>query len=79
LESAVARPAYSIKFPSRILGFPFRLTVKESDGKLDSELSDIRDLLKIAIDVIVQCRRAGGRFRVTEIYFDPHQDSDANG
>ncbi|MDI4667087.1 CpaF/VirB11 family protein, partial [Xanthobacter autotrophicus] len=32
-----------------------------------------RDLLKIAIDVIVQCKRIGGRFRVTEVYFDPHR------
>ncbi|OYY80027.1 MAG: P-type DNA transfer ATPase VirB11 [Rhizobiales bacterium 35-66-30] len=49
------------------------LLVKESDGGHDLERSDIRDLLKIAIDIIVQCKRAGGRFRVTEIYFDPHR------
>lgn len=49
------------------------LLVKESDGGHDLERGDIRDLLKIAIDVIVQCKRAGGRFQVTEIYFDPHR------
>jgi type IV secretion system protein VirB11 len=26
-------------------------------------------MLKIAIDVIVQCKRIDGRFRVTEIYY----------
>jgi type IV secretion system protein VirB11 len=49
------------------------LLVKESDGGHDLERGDIRDLLKIAIDVIVQCKRVGGRFQVTEIYFDPHR------
>ncbi|MFG1210273.1 P-type DNA transfer ATPase VirB11 [Xanthobacter flavus] len=49
------------------------LLVKESDAGHDLERNDIRDLLKIAIDVIVQCKRADGRFRVTEIYFDPHR------
>lgn len=55
------------------------LLVKESDGGQDLERDDIRDLLKIAIDVIVQCKRINGRFRVTEIYFDPHQESAAKG
>lgn len=49
------------------------LLVKESDAGHDLERNDIRDLLTIAIDVIVQCKRADGRFRVTEIYFDPHR------
>ncbi|MEP9356814.1 P-type DNA transfer ATPase VirB11 [Xanthobacter sp. KR7-65] len=54
------------------------LLVKESDAGHDLERSDIRDLLKIAIDVIVQCKRADGMFRVTEIYFDPHRRSVAD-
>lgn len=54
------------------------LLVKESDAGHDLERSDIRDLLKIAIDVIVQCKRADGTFRVTEIYFDPHRRSVAD-
>jgi type IV secretion system protein VirB11 len=49
------------------------LLVKESDGGHDLDRRDVRDLLKIAIDVIVQCKRMGGRFRVTEVYFDPHR------
>ncbi|WSH65866.1 P-type DNA transfer ATPase VirB11 [Rhizobium ruizarguesonis] len=45
------------------------LLVKESEGGRDLERADIREMLKIAIDVIVQCKRIDGRFRVTEIYF----------
>jgi hypothetical protein len=37
-----------------------------------TSLGIIRNLLKISIDVIVQCRRIDGRFRVTEIYFADH-------
>lgn len=55
------------------------LLVKESDGGHDLERSDIRDLLKIAIDVIVQCKRLGGRFRVTEVYFDPRRHTSSDG
>lgn len=47
------------------------LLVKESEGGRDLERDDIRDLLKVAIDVVVQCRRIDGRFHVTEIYFEP--------
>ncbi|MDG4674768.1 P-type DNA transfer ATPase VirB11 [Shinella sp. 838] len=53
------------------------LLVKESDGGKDLERQDIREMLKIAIDVVVQCRRVDGKFRVTEIYFRP-ADPDAN-
>jgi len=49
------------------------LLVKESDGGRDLDRSDVRNLLKIAIDVIVQCKRLGGRFRVTEVYFSPYR------
>lgn len=45
------------------------LLVKESEGGQDLDRDDIRNLLKISIDVIVQCKRINGRFRVTEIYF----------
>lgn len=45
------------------------LLVKESEGGRDLDRDDIRNLLKISIDVIVQCKRINGRFRVTEIYF----------
>lgn len=45
------------------------LLVKESEGGQDLDRDDIRNLLKSSIDVIVQCKRIAGRFRVTEIYF----------
>ncbi|MBB6304141.1 P-type DNA transfer ATPase VirB11 [Rhizobium leucaenae] len=47
------------------------LLVKESDGGRDFERDDIRRLLRIAIDIIVQCKRINGQFRVSEIYFEP--------
>ncbi|SDA87732.1 P-type DNA transfer ATPase VirB11 [Sinorhizobium sp. NFACC03] len=46
------------------------LLVKESEGGQTLDRSDIRNLLKIAIDVIVQCKRINGQFRVTEIHFE---------
>lgn len=51
------------------------LLVKESEGGQDLDRDDIRNLLKISIDVIVQCKRIGGRFRVTEIYYADHARS----
>ncbi|KAB2689144.1 P-type DNA transfer ATPase VirB11 [Brucella pseudogrignonensis] len=45
------------------------LLVKESEGGQSLDRADIRNLLKISIDVIVQCKRINGRFSVTEIYF----------
>ncbi|MDK4706077.1 P-type DNA transfer ATPase VirB11 [Rhizobium sp. CNPSo 4062] len=47
------------------------LLVKESEGGRDLERGDVRNLLKVAIDIIVQCKRIDGRFRVSEIYFKP--------
>lgn len=45
------------------------LLIKESEGGRDLERADIRGLLKASIDIIVQCKRVEGRFRVTEIDF----------
>lgn len=45
------------------------LLIKESDGGRDLERHDIREMLKIAIDIVVQCKRVEGQFRVTEIYY----------
>jgi type IV secretion system protein VirB11 len=47
------------------------LLVKESEGGRDLERSDIRHLLRQLVDVVVQCKRVAGMFRVTEIEFDP--------
>ncbi|MBY5725206.1 P-type DNA transfer ATPase VirB11 [Rhizobium leguminosarum] len=53
------------------------LLVKESEGGRDLERNDIREMLKIAIDVIVQCKRIDGRFRVTEIYYRAAEEAKA--
>ncbi|WDZ80885.1 P-type DNA transfer ATPase VirB11 (plasmid) [Ensifer adhaerens] len=44
------------------------LLVKESEGGRNLDREDIDSLLRISIDVIVQCTRKDGRFRATEIY-----------
>jgi len=47
------------------------LLVKESDGGRDLARDDIRNLLHMLVDVVVQLRREAGRFRMTEVWFDP--------
>ncbi|ODR88393.1 P-type DNA transfer ATPase VirB11 [Sinorhizobium alkalisoli] len=45
------------------------LLVKESEGGRNLARDDIDRLLRVSIDVIVQCKRMNGQFRATEIYF----------
>lgn len=47
------------------------LLVKESEGGRDLSRDDIRSLLHLLVDVVVQMRKVGGRFRMTEVYYDP--------
>lgn len=47
------------------------LLVKESEGGRDLVRSDIRDLLHSMVDVVVQMRRIDGRFRMTEVWYEP--------
>lgn len=47
------------------------LLVKESDGGRDLGRDDIRSLLFLLVDVVVQMRRSEGRFRITEVWYDP--------
>jgi type IV secretion system protein VirB11 len=47
------------------------LLVKESEGGADLAREDIRSLLKILVDVVVQMKKVDGEFRATEIYYDP--------
>ena len=47
------------------------LLVKESEGGSDLARDDIRALLKMLVDVVVQTKKVDGEFFVTEIYFDP--------
>ena len=44
------------------------LLVKESDGGRDLARDDIRQLLVLLVDVVLQCQRDDGRFHVTEVY-----------
>ncbi|KSV89477.1 P-type DNA transfer ATPase VirB11 [Sinorhizobium sp. GL28] len=48
------------------------LLVRESEGGRNLDREDIDSLLRISIDVIVQCNRKDGRFRATEIYITPN-------
>ena len=47
------------------------LLVRESDGGRDLPREDIRALLHLLVDVVVQMRKVDGRFRVTEVWHDP--------
>jgi type IV secretion system protein VirB11 len=51
------------------------LLVKESEGGQDLEREDIRNLLYMLVDIVVQCKRIEGEFKITEVYFDPLQRS----
>ena len=45
------------------------LLIKESDAGREIERAEVLNLLKASIDVVVQCKRLGGVFRATEVYF----------
>jgi type IV secretion system protein VirB11 len=47
------------------------LLVKESEGGRDLARDDIRGLLHLLVDIVVQIRRVGGRFRLTEVWYEP--------
>ncbi|MGK2255244.1 MAG: type IV secretion system protein VirB11 [Brevundimonas sp.] len=47
------------------------LLVRESEGGRDLPREDIRALLHLLVDVVVQMRKVDGRFRVTEVWHDP--------
>jgi type IV secretion system protein VirB1 len=47
------------------------LLVKESEGGRDLSRDDIRGLLHRLVDVVVQMQRVDGRFRVTEVWYEP--------
>lgn len=49
------------------------LLVKESEGGRDLARDDIRHLLHMLVDVVVQCRKVEGRFEVSEIWFEPER------
>ena len=47
------------------------LLVKESEGGRDLARDDIRALLRLLVDIVVQIKRVGGRFRITEVWYEP--------
>lgn len=47
------------------------LLVKESPGGNDLARDDIRGLLYLLVDVVIQMKKVNGRFRMTEVYYDP--------
>src|SRR6201999_998495 len=47
------------------------LLVKESEGGRDLAREDVRALLHLLVDIVVQMKRVGGRFRVSEIWYEP--------
>ena len=47
------------------------LLVKESEGGRDLARDDIRALLHLLVDIVVQMRREAGRFRICEVWHEP--------
>lgn len=47
------------------------LLVRESEGGRDLPREDIRALLHLLVDIVVQTRKVDGRFRITEVWHDP--------
>jgi len=45
------------------------LLVKESEGGAGLDRADIFAFLKASIDIVAQCRRDKGEFRLSEVYF----------
>ena len=48
------------------------LLVKESAEGRELSREDIRSLLTLSVDVIVQMTRRDGQYRISEVYYDPH-------
>jgi type IV secretion system protein VirB11 len=62
----------TIHADSAMLAFEqLTLLVKESEGGRDLSRDDIRSLLFLLVDVVVQMRRVDGRFRITEVWYEP--------
>lgn len=55
------------------------LLVRESEGGRDLPRDDIRSLLHLMVDVVVQMKKVDGRFRMTEVWHDPARKRLARG
>jgi type IV secretion system protein VirB11 len=53
-----------------------RQLVKESAEGRDLHRDDIRSLLLLLVDIVVQMQKREGRYRITEIYYDPARKRD---
>jgi type IV secretion system protein VirB11 len=47
------------------------LLVKESEGGRGLAREDIHALLRQLVDIVVQMKREGGRFRISEVWYEP--------
>jgi type IV secretion system protein VirB11 len=45
--------------------------VKESEGGRSLAREDIHALLRQLVDIVVQMTREGGRFRISEVWYEP--------
>lgn len=64
----------TIHADSALLAFEqLALLVKESEAGRDLKRAEVKEMLFQMVDVVVQVKRSEGRFRITEIYFDPHR------
>ncbi len=64
----------TIHADSALLAFEqLALLVKESEPGRDLKRAEIKEMLFQMVDVVVQVKRSDGRFRITEIYFDPRR------
>jgi type IV secretion system protein VirB11 len=52
------------------------LLVKESAEGRDLHRDDIRSLLLLLVDIVVQMQKRDGRYRISEIYYDPVRKRD---
>lgn len=55
------------------------LLVRESEGGRDLPREDIRAMLHLMIDIVVQMKKVDGRFQMTEVWHDPLRKRAAGG
>lgn len=55
------------------------LLVRESEGGRDLPREDIRTMLHLMVDIVVQMKKTDGRFQMTEVWHDPVRKRHAGG
>lgn len=55
------------------------LLVRESDGGRDLPREDVRTMLHLMVDIVVQMKKTDGRFQMTEVWHDPVRKRHAGG